>query len=71
VAQEILPESYLVPVDNPQALNEALSRVLSNVERALVDQQSLFDWARSTFTIDHMAAQTASIYQERYQQVGQ
>lgn len=71
VAQEILPESYLVPVDNPQALNEALSRVLGNVETALIDQQSLFDWARSTFTIDHMAAQTASIYQERYQQVGQ
>ncbi len=71
VAQEILPDSYLVPVGDPQALTAALSRVLSDVDRAREDQQSLFCWARDTFTIDHMAAQTASIYQERYQQVGQ
>lgn len=69
VAEEILPESYLVPVDNPRALNAALSRILRDVEQARADQQPLFDWARSTFTIDHMAAQTAAIYQERFQQV--
>lgn len=62
VAQEILPERYLVPVNDEKALNEALIRVLSDVETARIDQRPLFDWAREMFTMDHMIEQTAALY---------
>ncbi len=68
VAQEILPEPYLVPVNDQPALEEALVRVLSDVEVARIDQQSLFDWAREIFTIDHMVEQTAALYHELLKQ---
>ncbi len=71
VAQEILPESYLVPVNDLQALNAALCRVLSNLDVARTEQQSVFSWARKTFSIDHMILQTIALYREKLQQVAQ
>lgn len=70
VAQEILPESYLVPVNDEPALNVALSQVLNNVAKARAEQQSLFDWAREAFTIDHMVCQTIELYRELIQGQG-
>jgi glycosyltransferase involved in cell wall biosynthesis len=69
VAREILPEPYLVPVGDLQALSLALERVLNNPGKIRADQLALFDWAREVFTIDHMVAHTTELYREQLQQV--
>jgi len=71
VAQEILPESYLVPVNDQQALNAVISQVLGHIDKARLDQRALFEWARDAFTIDHMVCETAGLYQDSSLQQGE
>lgn len=61
-AIEVLPEDYLVPVNDVPALHRALQRVLEAPEVARRDQSALFEWARQALTIDRMLADTVEIY---------
>lgn len=64
VANEILPEQFLVDIDNVKELAGALHRVLTNLSETQQQQTMLFDWAANALTVDNMAKNTVEIYTE-------
>ncbi len=63
-AVEVLPDDYLVPINDVPALNQSLARVLAVPEVARRDQAALFDWAQKSLSIERMLADTLAIYQD-------
>jgi glycosyltransferase involved in cell wall biosynthesis len=63
-AVEVLPDAFLVDVDNIEALSAGLARTLTDLVSARKQQQALFDWSATTLTAETMVASTLAIYQD-------
>ena len=60
----------LVPMDDPEAIAEAVGRLISNPELCTRLSHGALDLAKS-FTWDHIASQTASLYAESHHLSGE
>ena len=63
-AEELLPEHFLVKVNDIDELSQSLRRVLANLPETVRLQSYLFDWASQTLTLQNMLSATAAIYRD-------
>lgn len=62
VADEVLPEMFLVNTEDPAALGAKIIEVLESLEAARKACEPLWQYAAQTFTVERMAAQTEDVY---------
>ena len=59
---EFLPESFIVPVNNPEALAAVINRVLDDREAATRDFEPVWQRAANELTLEAMATKTEALY---------
>ena len=62
VADEVLPETFLVTTEDPAALHTKITEVLGSLDKARKAFEPLWRYGAQTFTIERMAAQTEDVY---------
>ena len=62
VADEVLPETFLVDTDKPAMLHAKITQVLGSPEQARAAFEPVWRYAAQTFTIERMTAQTEEVY---------
>ncbi len=62
VADEVLPETFLVDTDQPAALHAKITQVLGSPEQAREAFETVWRYAAQTFTIERMTVQTEEVY---------
>ena len=60
-AEDVLPESHLVPVEE---LGATIDRCLTDLPAARSRMATAFDWAAQTLTIERMVAATRQVYRD-------
>ncbi|WP_438971545.1 glycosyltransferase [Methylophaga sp.] len=64
VANEVLPDGLIVPIDNPLALQERLQTLLAERDAWSALMQKPYEFARQQMTLTAMTQQTLSVYEK-------